>query len=1055
MTFGKNRVQYTEEKIWSYFRFSKYDTYFYQNGRELAINTALYTNQVLTNIENSFQYPIENKIQFIIFNSLSDLKQSNIGLTRDEIYNIGGVTQVIGNTVVLYFDGNYRNFERQIRIGIAKILVNQIFYGDQLASNIKNSAFLFLAEWYINGLVSYIADDWSTEFDNKARNGFINGAFQKFNHLTAEEAIIAGHSIWKFVDDRYGKDVIPNIVYMTKISRSIENGFMYVLGMTFKEVIKEWEKYYIDIYHSDVQNRDMSPVDSQVSTKKNKSKVHFHSFAHNPQKNLVAYATDNLNKKEIWLQDFSSPKRKRIFKMGHKVDELSDYSYPLIAWHPSGELLAFLVEQKGFIKLYYYILETKAIEKQSVFGVDKIHSMAYSPDGTSLLVSATMNGQSDIFLYHLQSKTFEQITKDIFDDQNPSFVYDGKYIAFSSNRISDTLTMSRETFIRDYSKNIEKSKYFSVFLYNYHTKSPILWRITDESMYDAIYPTTFTNNSIQFLSNKNGIFNRYVGVLDSTISHVDTVIHYKYFTTISPITDYVADIEEHYTNVSGDKISEILYQNNEYSLFTYSTIKNTFKNSLMPTTFRKHTNSFITTESKISVDSVFEENKKQVYPIQPLDSGKIDINNFIFETITQEKTDSIVKNSDIEKSPKEDRFTLPQQRNYDVEYSINQLINQLDYNYINYSYQLFTGGGPIFFGNGLNAFLKVGVNDLLENYRLFGGVRLSFDLQNNEYLIGFENYKKRLNKQWLFHRQSNEISSNAFMKYRQHSVFYILTYPFNNVFAIKNSFSLRKDIVHFLSVDYQHLNEASRLSVLAGNKTELIFDNTRNPQTNIYFGTRGKLWVEYYQGILEKEDNLIVAGIDVRHYIPLHKNFIWANRFASSTSFGITKLIYYMGGVDNWLIPKFNEKINVPFDKNYTYQTIASNMRGFTQNIRNGNSFTLINSEFRFPLFRYFYNRPLRSQVLNNFQIVAFGDIGTAWEGWNPFSENNSLFTSTIEQKPITVIVKRQKNPIVGGFGPGLRTTLFGYFIRLDYAWGVEDGKIGKPIFYFSLSLDF
>ena len=44
--------------------------------------------------------------------------------------------------------------------------------------------------------------------------------------------------------------------------------------------------------------------------------------------------------------------------------------------------------------------------------------MAYSPDGTSLLVSATMNGQSDIFLYHLQSKTFEQITKDIFDDQN-------------------------------------------------------------------------------------------------------------------------------------------------------------------------------------------------------------------------------------------------------------------------------------------------------------------------------------------------------------------------------------------------------------------------------------------------------------------------------------------------------------------------------------------------------------------------------------------------------------------------------------------------------------
>jgi hypothetical protein len=44
---------------------------------------------------------------------------------------------------------------------------------------------------------------------------------------------------------------------------------------------------------------------------------------------------------------------------------------------------------------------------------------------------------------------------------------------------------------------------------------------------------------------------------------------------------------------------------------------------------------------------------------------------------------------------------------------------------------------------------------------------------------------------------------------------------------------------------------------------------------------------------------------------------------------------------------------------------------------------------------------------------------------------------------------------IVAGFGGGLKTRIFGYFIRGDIAWCVEDGVIKPNIFYLSLSLDF
>jgi hypothetical protein len=200
---------------------------------------------------------------------------------------------------------------------------------------------------------------------------------------------------------------------------------------------------------------------------------------------------------------------------------------------------------------------------------------------------------------------------------------------------------------------------------------------------------------------------------------------------------------------------------------------------------------------------------------------------------------------------------------------------------------------------------------------------------------------------------------------------------------------------------------------------------------------------------------LFVVGFDYRNYQKIDKSFIWANRFAASTSFGKNKLIYYMGGVDNWLGAKFSNDADIATDQNYTYQTLATNMRGFMQNVRNGNSFAVFNSELRFPVFRYFSKKPMRSDFLYNMQLIGFGDIGTAWTGSSPWDKNSALYTKTLYSNPFVLKLDKQVEPIVGGFGFGLRTRLMGYFIRADYAWGVENAIVQKGIFYFSLSLDF
>ena len=164
-----------------------------------------------------------------------------------------------------------------------------------------------------------------------------------------------------------------------------------------------------------------------------------------------------------------------------------------------------------------------------------------------------------------------------------------------------------------------------------------------------------------------------------------------------------------------------------------------------------------------------------------------------------------------------------------------------------------------------------------------------------------------------------------------------------------------------------------------------------------------------------------------------------------------------MGGVDNWFFMQFDNTTNIATDQNYAYQTLATNVRGFFQNARNGNSFAVINSELRLPLFQYIAKRPIRSDFAQNFQVISFGDVGTAWTGNTPYSENNSLNTTIIgsSNTPLIITLKTKHNPIIGGYGIGMRSRLFGYFVSLDRAWGVQDGIILNPITYISISLDF
>jgi hypothetical protein len=1064
MDFGKNRVKY-EPFFWTYYIYDRYDVYFYEEGKDLANYVSKSAKTQMEKVERLFDYSFDGKVQFICYNRHSDFKQSNIGLSSEEQYNTGGVTRIAGSKIILYYEGDHAKLDAQIRAGLAEVLIDQMMYGGNVREMLKNNTLLNLPEWYTRGLVDYVSTDWNSDIDNRVKDGIVSARYKNINRLEGVDAVYAGHALWKHIADNYGEAVISNLLYMTKVSRNIDNSALFVLGISIKNLWNDCYKTYQKKYtEGDVTK--ILPSRAPILSKPKASRV-YGNLKISPDGNYVLYTTNEMGQYKIWLYDIQNNKTKRILKSSVKIDRITDYSYPLLAWHPSGKLFTYMEERKGVVVLTTYELETKEKTTRNIFGFEKILDYSYNTDGKKFVMSAVQKGQTDIFIFTAASNAYDQITKDIYDDLTPRFVHNSKEIVFASNRPVDTLFFDTKRKYRD------PQAHRDLFVFDNVTKSPVLKRVTNTPGIDEMYPADYDSTHISYLSDLNGIRNRYIARFDSAIAYVDTAAHYKTVTTSFPVTNYSRSILQQDINVKAGKYTEIIFENGKYRMYVSPIVSTS---SIVPldlknTSYRDYRDRIEKKEqveaeakNKVINEAPPAENVKEVInEVEKKDSAEVDINNYTFQNEPQKstkepKTTISISDKDTLAHNKPAEFVLGKQRNYNTNYSVDYVVSQLDNSFLNSSYQKFTGGGsPIYLNPGLNAFFKIGMSDLFEDYRITGGMRFSGDFNSNEFFLSYENRMKNVDRQVVLHRQGllNVSGAGSLVKVHTHDIRYILKYPFTEVASLRGTLTYRNDRTVYLATDVANLRKPNEYENWGSAKVEYVYDNTIKRGLNLYNGLRGKLFAEYYRQVDKAETDFFVLGMDWRYYKKIHRDLIWANRIAASTSFGQQKLIYYMGGVDNWFGAKFDNSTTIATDQNYAYQTLATNMRGFYQNVRNGNSFAVLNSELRFPIFKYLYKRPIRADFIQNFQVIIFGDFGTAWTGPNPYSDKNSLNTQIIYADPLEITLKTQHNPFVGGYGWGIRSRLFGYFIRLDRAWGVQDGIVLKPIWHLSLSLDF
>jgi hypothetical protein len=1061
--FGKSRVQY-QPFYWTYYDFDNYQVFFYEGCKDIAKYVSYRTEYHIKDLQKKLDYQLSDKLQVLVYSNQGDFRQSNLGLSTDLVSNTGGTIKTVGTKLSVYFNGNLAELDRQIRAGIAEALVNEVLYGGR-----RNKAALYvnlinLPNWYTKGLVAYLSEGWNTDIDNIISDGVIFDRYYKLARLSDKDAVIVGHGMWQHIAESYGEASISNILYMTKVSRNVDNAFTFVVGSNTQGLLYEW----IDSRIRNASKKDTTqtfPKQDPILLKP-KATRDYYQLKISPDGNQVIYARNEMSQHRIYLRDLTTGKEKRIAKWGPKVERLNDLTYPLLAWHPTGKAFAVIHEKKGVIYLSTYNLEDKDHVDKPITGIEKVKSFSYSADGKKIVMSAVKKakGQSDIFIYQINAGGLEQITNDIWDDETPCFINKGHQIAFASNRTHDTIKES------DNDKfDLPQSRFHNLFLYDYKTKSKLLYRVTDSKNIQESEPSDFYNGYFTYLCDQNGIKNRFVAKLDSVISFVDTVEHYRYVFNAHPISNYKTNVLEQDINLKANKMAEIFYVNGlEYMYVTPISKADADKNYTLKNTYYRRAQIYAS-KAKASATKQALDNSAETAtspPVPENNSNAVDINNYSFSNSKGKKNNNqkpqtantpSVGQTNPATGQKVNGFELPQQKNYYVNFSVDQITTQVDNSFLNQTYQKFTG---YYVNPGLNAFLKLTTSDLFEDYRISAGMRMGLNL-NNEYFVSVETRKKLWDKQLVLHRLSlPSVNDDGYViKVLTHDAQYRLKYPINEVSSIKGTLSYRNDKTVYTAVDDPSLKQANAYDNWAGLKMEYVFDNTRPKGLNLYNGWRLKLFGEYYRGInihdLGKRQDMINAGFDIRHYLKVHRSLIWANRLAGASSWGTDRICYYLGGVDNQIAPKFNGQEQIKHPESYGFQTIATNMRGFTQNARNGNNFVVYNSELRWPIFQYLANHPLKSDILNNFQIIPFVDVGMCWYGTNPLSKENTTNQYSFYNNPITVVINEPKQAVIVGYGLGLRTRILGYFIRVDFSWGIDNYTRQNRVTYFSLTTDF
>lgn len=1084
--FGKNRIQYKTFK-WQYISSANFDIYYYDNNQPLAVLAAQHAEAEFSRIGELLGFSPYNKIKLYIYATKADLLQSNVGL--DEANDIiGGKTSFFKSIIEVPFPGTQQGFRQEISLGIARTMLYDMMFGGTFKEVVQNAYLLNLPDWFLGGAAYYAAYGWSMEMDDFIREAVLRRRLRKPTTLAGEDARLAGQSLWNYIAERHGRNNISSILNLTRVMRSEEASVATTLGTSFDRLLADWKEWYQTQAEQTTANYVLPDKKNRLGDR-NTRRYTINAIKFSKDGRYLAYTLNQNGRCKVVVQDMQTGKERVVHRSGQRVfNQRADEEMPIVAWQ-NNSLLHVIFTKHG--KPWHEMINLAGNGggfARPMATVNEVNDFDVHPDGRMLVLSATVNGQNDLYFYYHTSGRAVAVTNDIFDDANPRFLPDGSRMVFSSNRSSDTLNPRVKPLIGSV------QPFYQLYLIDPVAERKTARRLTAGlSNHEQAQPVG--DNQLVFLTDESGIAN--LRQLDLATGQSIELTNYRQSITsfgmrpggqvafaialqsrrnlfLEPLADTVHGV----TNIPTRRM--LIMNGGALPLpVTNGTAPANPADSAEKT-------------SPTPVPTPIEYNPVPASLRPDTSQGEIDIRHYVFESEKLPRQPQPKKAPIVRPAPGSDGGSVLSRRGdrpgtstgtagsvLSRKPGVNLLGDRLEFvgpfpyrnrlgmNNVVTSFQV----DPLL---GTGALLQSSLTDMFENHKIRASILGIVDLRSSNMGLEYEYLKHRVDfharyaKRSLFYAGSDD--NERYQRLNIERFEAGASYPFSifSRLSFTPIYARTKSVLLYDNASQiAALNQNDIIVHYGGWRTELVFDNTRSHGMNLLEGSRAKIKMETMLGGGGR--NFTQINVDARHYQNLGRELTLALRGSAGTFVGPGKKMYVLGGMDNWLFNTFKKSDlpDDPFNGNvpqpaegrtdWLFNQFVTNMRGFAYNAMYGHSYMLGNAELRFPIVRYFYRGPISSNFFRNLMLTTFVDAGTAWTQGNPIDGLRGINERVVvDNNQFNIRVKEYKSPFLIGYGAGVRTMLLGYYAKLDVAQGIQDGKRNENLrFYITLGFDF
>ncbi len=439
--FGRNKVQY-KEFTFEVLKTDHFDVYFYEEEREGAARVGRMAERWYARLSQVFEHEMSTRQPLVLYASHPDFEQTNVvgGMLGE---GTGGVTEGLKRRVVLPLAGTLAETDHVLGHELVHAFQYDISARRQQGGG-SAAGIEALPLWFVEGLAEYLSIGpvdphtamWLRDATRKEElpgiDDLDSGKFFPYRW---------GQAIWAYFGGKYGDDLLGQVYRSAVRSGDPIVAFEQAALVDDKELSASWHaairEQYGPVMGATARAHTFGRGLTSNDTTRNATNV---SPSLSPDgKHIVFFSSRDLFSIDLYLADATTGRIVRKL-----VDTALDSHFTSLqfigsagSWRPdSRQFVIGGVHAGKAVLAILDVADGDVAREIEIPEVGEILNPTWSPDAKSIAFSATVGGDSDLFIYDLTAGSVKRTTSDLYADLQPAWSPDGDTIAFVTDRFT-------------------------------------------------------------------------------------------------------------------------------------------------------------------------------------------------------------------------------------------------------------------------------------------------------------------------------------------------------------------------------------------------------------------------------------------------------------------------------------------------------------------------------------------------------------------------------------------------------------------------------------------